>query len=357
MKKKILIFLGFFLLHLQPFAQQGMLIYPIDLENDHAKSVFKSLKKAASENLCQMQSQGSRVPLISKAGTDFISGATVAPNKYFVYLNWDAESDIFYIIGITPLVDYLGLADGAFKIKAPYFRISDFENWLLKEDLNYIRSMIKNGFYQYINSKTSTSFKTDFDRYFYAIRERDRLYPPDTNTNATVNPILDYSPSIKVECPVSVRTFPVKKQFLSQFPTSWLKSAIINAMVEGKVHCYENPTLTIPITFHESGLSRADYNIPSDSIFLTETWVFHECLYGSDKVYEHDYNTVFGSFKKKYFSLGIQKKDNTVIWTIFDDVVNIPDTFFFDNKLFRIIYLQYFESEFMNQLGITLINP
>ena len=58
MKKKILIFLGFFLLHLHPFAQQGMLIYPIDLENDHAKSVFESLKKAASENLCQMQSQG-----------------------------------------------------------------------------------------------------------------------------------------------------------------------------------------------------------------------------------------------------------------------------------------------------------
>jgi len=355
MKKKILIFLGFFLLHLQPFAQQGMLIYPIDLEKDHAKSVFKSLKKAASENLCQMQSQGSRVPLISKLGTDFISGATVAPDKYFVYLNWDAESDIFYIIGITPRVDYLGLADGAFKIKAPYFRISDFENWLLKEDLNYIRSMIKNGFYQYINSKTSTSFKTDFDRYFYAIRERDRLDPPDTN--ATANPLLDYSPAIKVECPVSVRTFPLKKQFLSQFPTSWLKSAIINAMAEGKVHCYENPTLTIPITFHESGLSRADYNIPSDSIFLTETWVFQECNYGSNRIYEHDYNTVFGSFKKKYFSLGIQKKDKTVIWTIFDEVVSILNTSLNGNKLVPMIYLQYFESEFMNQLGITLLDP
>jgi hypothetical protein len=350
MKKTTLVFTLFFLLQLQPFAQQGRLIYSVTIDKEHASSVFKSLKKASAENKGSMYSDDFLMPMTTAECKPFLSGTTVAPDKYFVYLNWDATSDIFYILGITPRVPYLGLNDSEFKIKAPYYRISDFEPMLAEPDLKYMQSVIKNGFYQYVNSKTSTVYNTVFADYLSHFSEEPLEETRDTN--ATTYSFLATSPALKVKVPVTVSSIPVNKHFLTQFPVSWLKSAMIDASMVASISIYQDPTLTYPITYREANLPGYKDLIPNDSLYLSETWEYKNRKYGF-----HGDTTIVGSFLKKYYSLGMLNKDKNVVWTIFDEVGPIRFGYLVDNKRYWHMCQQFFTSEFIDQLGVKIIEP
>lgn len=350
MKKATLVFTLFFLLQLQPFAQQGRLIYPVTLDKEHASSVFKSLKKASAENKGSMYSDDFLSPMTTAECKPFLSGATTAPDKYFVYLNWDAESDIFYILGITPHIPYLELDVNDFTIKAPFYRINDFEPLLAEPDLKYMQSVIKNGFYQYVNSKTSTVYNAVFADYMSRFSEEPLEETRDTNT--TNYSFLDYSPALKAKVPVTVSCIPVNKHFLTQFPVSWLKQALIDASMEATITVYQDPTLTYPITYMEANISRSGDLIPNDSLYLSETWEYKNRKYGF-----HGDTTIVGSFLKKYYSIGMLNKDKNVVWTIFDEVGPIRFGYLVDNKRYWSMCLQYFTSEFIDQLGVKIIEP
>ncbi|NVO04388.1 MAG: hypothetical protein HXX09_16965 [Bacteroidetes bacterium] len=321
MKRLEIILLLVLLIQISLFAQNGRTFFSIELDAKYSKTIFEKLKKPVLENKIYVNYDDFTVPY---SGVYYFSKYTTIPNKYLIYLDWDTKLNTGKVIGIAPWFEEYNYNDSSAS-KVPYFDITEFMNLFSTEEVNHIELIIEKGFYQNLNNKMFSSF--------------------DKNDS------------------LSIRAFSFKKQFLLQYPTSWLKELIFENIRDFSLDVYKDIFLKVQTKYSDAiyTIDTSFYNDtaiisyivnPMDSIYLVEKWSKKKSKYS----FIDGVSKEVDSFVKEYYSIGIPVGKYTVVWLNISQVQKAVSSYFKDD-LQWLIYLQYFDSEFFSQFGIKVICP